>query len=331
MCETLDKLNDDAFPQVIRALYSEFGNLELKDVLRKLVMKETKTMKVETLAQLDNELMKIARDSKYTMKHHKISNNTTSTKSQTPYDNIIFPLFRLPVDIIKNTSLFLNETDIFSFEKCCRLFYKMINNSIYLEKSKNFKTFMIDKTRLNQMSQSTYSFYKYSQSRKLNMTRRWIDYDEIRNIQCEWEKARLIDKKFDHWLTNLFKSIESLSMDKYSTTVLFGQLPVETLFGTQSQLQSIKLVQGREYGEEHKFLADCVKQFQDEYLNIKKKYSCQGKQMRKLQYLEIEVDQSACGYIEGPQFLEPRHVSLSYATNPLENNNRYSNAKFQDF
>ena len=86
-------------------------------------------------------------------------NDTTQNNAN---DNILFPLLRLPIDLITKTSFFLNENDIFQFQQCCRLFYKMINNTSYLHKSNNFKTFQITDKRLDQMAQSKYNFFKYS-------------------------------------------------------------------------------------------------------------------------------------------------------------------------
>ena len=55
----------------------------------------------------------------FTVKKAEITNHNKTTKQ-----SVLFPLFRLPNDLIEATSLFLNEKDIFQFEQCCRYFIK---------------------------------------------------------------------------------------------------------------------------------------------------------------------------------------------------------------
>ena len=98
-----------------------------------------------------------------------IVNNQKKVKKQHKTTGIKFPLLRLPVDLIKKTSFYLNEKDIFQFECCCRLFYQMINDTSYLNLSNNFKSFNITKKRLTQMSERQHSFYKYSKTKSFGV------------------------------------------------------------------------------------------------------------------------------------------------------------------
>ena len=98
---------------------------------------------------------------------HSTINTTISTSNCKNNNDILFPLFRLPIDLISKTSLFLNKQDILKFEQCCRSFYKMINKTSYLTQSNTFKHFIITQKRLNQMRNCKYSFFKYSKAHRL--------------------------------------------------------------------------------------------------------------------------------------------------------------------
>ena len=125
----------------------------------------------------------------------------------------------------------------------------MINNLSYLKQTKDFKTFVINNKRCNQMFESKYSFYKYSQADVLD-----VDINElcsfkyetnytitkfISNIQSQWEQVGRIDKNHDNWLTNLFKSIKSLKLHDHATMVLLNKLPLDVLFDPRSQFESL--------------------------------------------------------------------------------------------
>ena len=99
-------------------------------------------------------------------------------------EKIEFPLLQLPHDVIRTTSFFLNEENIINFERCCRLFYQMINDACYLNQTNNFKTFILDDKKLDEIcdwnpnsnsnsdctiSKSKYSFFKYSKADTLDI------------------------------------------------------------------------------------------------------------------------------------------------------------------
>ena len=115
-------------------------------------------------------------------------------------------IVKLPVDIIQNVSLYINEKDIFIFERCCRLFYQIINNSSYLRQCNDFKEFRLTDKRLDEMitneSKYSYSYCKYSQLNTLiiglinsSVTLRDdkdIRLENQRKLKEKWEQKRLL-------------------------------------------------------------------------------------------------------------------------------------------
>ena len=82
-----------------------------------------------------------------------VTNKELILKNESQNNNIL-RLLRLPIDLIFKTSLYLDEKDIYKFEKCCKLFYQIINNSSYLNQSNTFKSFSLEKEQLEVMTQS---------------------------------------------------------------------------------------------------------------------------------------------------------------------------------
>ena len=225
------------------------------------------------------------------------------------------------MDIIKNTSLFLNEKEIISFEKCCRLFYQMINNLSYLKQSNNFKTFTIDTLeRLDQMIESKYSFYKYSQSHTMKVTINHlgnVDLETngtettfINKTQSKWEKAKCIDKYNGYWLTNLFKSIKSLNLLEDPTMALLDKLPLKILFDPQSKFERFTISHYWNETGSGNFghLQRAIDEFEREYLELKEKYQQQGKKIKKLKCLTYSSDGDS--QITGPRYIEAEHLIM---------------------
>ena len=171
LCRCIETLNDDGCFKVIRLLQHSRKYKDLNQFLIRIAMATTNKMNVESLQHITNEIKQISCNTEYIQVQGPVDNNNDKSKNS-DHENTtnIFPLFRLPVDIIKNTSLFLNEKDIFKFEKCCRLFYQMINNVSYLKQTKNFKMFTINNKRWDQIVESKYCFCKYSQTNAINVS-----------------------------------------------------------------------------------------------------------------------------------------------------------------
>ena len=225
-------LDDEQCLSVIRLLQKQLGLQHLREFVTKITIDCTNCC---TLNILD-EIYEVMQE-KIEHKEKKSGDKNIETKIDR---NITFPLLRLPIDLIKHTSFYLNENDIFKFEQCCRAFYKMINNSIYLKDSNNFQIFTITRKRLKQMTMAQYNFFKYSKAKKLVVS---VEVDQVKmsydfeveelvafvnEFEQEWKQAQYI-LKTDIWLVNLFQSIEVLIFDRISSLIVY-LLPIELLF-----------------------------------------------------------------------------------------------------
>ena len=144
LCYLISRLNEEGCFNAIRSLQNVMGYDDFSDFICKIFMDSSHNWKPETLIQLENQLQQ----------HQKKTNNSSNIDTEQNNNQnkqVKFPLLRLPIDLITKTSLFLNEKDIFQFEQCCRLFYQMINNSLYLNQSNNFKTFEISIKRFDKL------------------------------------------------------------------------------------------------------------------------------------------------------------------------------------
>ena len=342
LCRFIDTLNYDGCLQVIRLLQQSQNCDCLNQFLIKILMKMTDKMDVELLQHIHNEIKQISCNNNYTqMEQSKIIDNkpkqqaSENCASNKKDENTIFSLFRLPIDIIKNTSLFLNEKDIFNFEKCCRLFYQMINNLSYLRQSNNFKTFILDNKRFDQISDTEYSFYKYSRAHASKMTvafkKKTMPNQSvtqfINQTQSNWTQAKCIDKYNGYWLTNLFKSIKSLYLDADPTIVLLDKLPLSVLFDQQSHLERFSINYSEKEVAKFGNLQSAIDKFERQYLEFKQKCHQQGKKIQRLKYLMY-----SCACVKGdnkitcPRFIEAEQLIL---TNVCQRLAEYACAQLQ--
>ena len=307
LCQSVEMMNDNGCFEVIRLLQRQSGYHDLNCFVTKLVMQLSETTDIELIEAMDNTMKEMISNDDYTnSKKHCSNDSGNSNTSKT----MIFPLSRLPKDIIHNTSLYLNEKDIFIFEKCCRLFYTMINNLSYLKQSNNFKTLILNDKKFNQIINPQYSFYKYSQSQRL------VFSEWYRSSRSKWQKAiaNEIDKKYDHCLTNLFKSIKSLTFNKLRTIELMPDLPIEILFDPKSHLESL-IINCNVYSDDEytKYYSQSVIEFEKQLSNFKEKYESQlqgRKKIKKLQCIEYT------GHCElWPREIETRHLSIARVDN----------------
>ena len=316
--KTIEILNDEGCFEAVRVLRHVADCATWNDCLKKIITATTRTMKIEALSKLDTQIQQISTDVNFI--NHQVNRNYNETKVQPNCNDVssneqfIFPLFRLPIDLIQNTSLFLHEHDIFNFEQCCRLFYQMINNSTYLKQTNNFKSFILDGNRLNQLANYKISFYKYSQAHTLSTT----FAHGISRTRDAWNSAKYIDDHFHrHCLTNIFQSIKLLEIDA-SGMLLLDKFPVEILFKSDSCLQHLKLTSDRRCWQRKstssvQYLQNIMEKFENSYLDLKSKLGEQGKKVNKLKLVEHcggKSDESIM--IKGPSFVETDHLSISY-------------------
>ena len=316
LCQYIETLNDDGCLQVIRLLQHYQKYKHLNQFLIKVLMQTTDQMDVESLQQMHNEIKQMSCNNKYVqMRQSPCVKSKNSEKSPTiDHDNIIFPLFRLPIDMIQNASLFLNENDIFHFEKCCRSFYKMINNSTYLKQTKNFKTLRLYNKRLNQMIEPKYSFYKYSQASTMGVNV-LVPAEKtvttfINETQSKWDQIKCIEKYHGYWLTNLLKSIKSLTLSADPTMALLPKLPLNILFDPQSRLNWFSINHHcNSEGKCGRHLQRAIDEFEKQYLELKEQYQQEGKKIKKLKWLEYS-SYDADDKVTGPLYIEAKHLIL---------------------
>ena len=303
LCQSIERMNDAGCLEVIRVFY-QLDCKTINQFVSGLAIQITETMSYNSLKNLNNSIKQIISNNNFTKKE---SDHDQSTHDR---DTIAeCSLFRLPIDIIANTSLFLNKSDIYSFEQCCRLFYQMINNSSYLKQTNNFKTFTIDNKRLNQSVKSMYGCYKYCHAKKLIITStlQWVNL--VADIYKRWEQAQNCIY-FNYWYKDLFNSIVSLIFDGGFLVFVINKLPLEILFDSQSLLQKVTFVHDLIQFE------DILVEFDQRYLDLKKELEKHGKNIKKLDKIE-HYQRYATMPITGPRYLETRHLSLISQRNEL--------------
>ena len=204
------------------AICHEFGCENLNGLLIKMIVKLTDTTTMNSFNNMKKIINAII--SNKNSKCNNLNNNNNNNYNR---------LLRLPIDLINNISLYLNEQDIFSFERCCKLFYQIVNSSSYVNQCNTFKTFILTQKTLDQMTQPKYSFYKYSKATTLILQkfRRGGAGDaspHSKKIKRQFEKAQIVGGH-DKWLCSMFKSIKTLEVF-FDGSPLLPQLPVELMF-----------------------------------------------------------------------------------------------------
>ena len=277
LCESVEQLNDKGCVETIRLLQQNLGSNDLNEFLIKIIIQMTNNSTINSLEKMDKEIKDILSNKDCYRQSNKAKNKKDG---QEPVQETTFALQRLPIDLVCKTTLFLNEKDIFIFDQCCRFFYQMINNSTYLNKTNNFKTFEITTQRLNQRKNRNninicrYNFYKYSKSHKLkfdvmsdfDMEMEHDDIEDyITNLFDKWDNIRT-SAILDDWYETLFKSIESLTMSE-DGTLLLDKLPIDILFN--SSKSNLKYLEINNYWKH--YVQPSLNKFEQQYSDLKNK------------------------------------------------------------
>ena len=247
LCEAVESLTKQQCFDVIQLMQKESGCDTINQLLMKIIMKMDNICTIQSLCSLQKSIQQsitIQNESKQQQKP-SISAQSQNTDIQ------LFPLPRLPVDIITQTSLFLNEEDIFNFERCCRLFYKMINNSSYLNKCNNFKEFQIRNetiddiyTTVSNMNNINNGFFKYSTLDTMELLA-VPGEDPDDNDVAKWRNqfgdkwSKIVN---DDLFVGLLGSIKNLIVNDDSFYLMVNEIPFELLFdSTKSILENIEI------------------------------------------------------------------------------------------
>ena len=301
--ELTGQISEEACINVIRSTYHEFGCNTLNALLNKMIMHFTDHTTTDSLIKIEhmiNDMIQNSTNKSTTVDLNKNKNKTGTEKSQYKNNNPSLSLLRLPIDLLFKTSLYLNEQDIYNFETCCHLFYKMVNNSSYVNQSNTFKTFIIDADHLELMTQAKCSFYKYSKATSLILSD--LDHDEtmtIEQVEANFKQAQIVGN-YDKWLTTMYKSIKLLEIGCDGTTVL-PKLPIDTMFDpVESKLEEIHV-----YGDN-----DNTYQFLQKYLSLKKEFENQGKKIRVLKRLLPHYSGGDILCFDEWFYIEAKHVEF---------------------
>lgn len=286
----MEKLNQDGLHRVIRSISlqndCDIENYDKDDYSTdiKAIWQKAITLSNIQLKNLQDSINKILANDKYIESWQLQQNNfPNASNNETFSDASEYLLLRLPNDLIIETASFLNEKEIFIIERCCRLLYKMINNTSYLKKSNNFKTFTLTEKELKQMSEPACSFFKYAKADRLiidNMSKIKVDspMEVINNlvttVRDMWDKA---EKQWikEGWYKSIFTSIRTLKINA-DAMFLLDKLPIEIMFNPQiSDLETIEELNYYWYRNNIIHLQNIMQQFVEKYLNFKKKLNQQ--------------------------------------------------------
>ena len=323
ICKLIDTLDEAKCLDVLRLLRDELKCSSLNRLLIKIIFDAQDTLTVNSLDNIEKYVGQIgAKDVK------QRSQGKTQMKDKNDIKNKpIFPLFRLPIDLIANTSLFLNEGNIFKFEKCCRMFYEMINNTSYLNKCNNFKTFEITKKRLQQICNSQCSFYKYCKADILKYE--FYDPDpnnnpnatdeDLANIFLNehvplWNKAYVqMTSSYNNWYINLMESIRLIQFNQFSTLMMDMMFPVDILFDAKrSHLEGICL---DHYNDGWKPWKQCMNTFENKYLNLRNQLKQRGEKIKTLEFVNHTNDYKCHRHtITGPRYIAAKYVWIDHMT-----------------
>lgn len=116
-CESLERLHAD---KRIQVLYTVTLNEKLNQLLQRTVFQMSTTVPTQSVIDLHNSIM--------TSKTNSATSNQ-SRKNENNKQNIA-----LPIDLVMETSLYLNENDIYQFEQCRRGFLPSSNDiALYMQ------------------------------------------------------------------------------------------------------------------------------------------------------------------------------------------------------
>ena len=296
LSELVERLNDDGCVNVIRLLQNELGHDTLNTMVNKIIMQLTQNLSNESLIKIEKTIK-----DKYSQ-HFTQNTLPTTKKNNVSADTVLFPLLRLPNDLILKTSLFLHEKDIFPFEQCCRLFYKMINNTSYLTQCNNFKEFFLTKKRLNEMRQDKYSFFKYSKANKLTCNLSLWQYHygpaslfdtdtslvaAVNDLETTIDKMKnMVQHKHDNWWIGLCKSISILNLHSGTNIgALLSAIPIDIIFNPLSKESCLKRIEMSDYSPKgaRSIWNNYMKKFEEKYLECEKKWKQQGLTIKSLE------------------------------------------------
>ena len=289
--ESLERLSKDGFSEVTRLLQNDLSTLKINttEPTIKSIFSQTYSLTNQQLESLQNSVDRLLFNEKYIEVHDQESVSQARKKKNANIDLLLFPFLQLPMDLVIKTCLFFDEKDVFEIEKSCRLLYKIMNDTSYLNQSKNFQLFTLSNHQLEKIISSQeydYSFFKFCKANTLQFRCNTVvaqGYDEaaidesIGKLRQIWDTVEKIATK-QGWYQILFKSIKKLEINADSMFLL-DKMPLEFLFNAQiSRLESIEELNyywsPQSVTGTDKFI-QTINQFNEKYFNLKKKWDQQ--------------------------------------------------------
>ena len=145
ICAAIANMNEKQCLDVIRSIQKELDCNNLNDFLIKVMVKMKDTFTNQSLENIEKDIRNNIANfhvSQQSPENCDCNDNKDKNNRKNNDDNnetLLFPLLGLPIDLITTTSFFLDQEDICQFEQCCRLFYQITNNLVYITKSNSFK------------------------------------------------------------------------------------------------------------------------------------------------------------------------------------------------
>ena len=325
--DSIDKLNDDGCLQVILLLTEHSWYKDLRKFVNALLVQLGTATTADSLAKIYDSIQQISKNPKFSINQNPPS--TEAAHAHTALEQLndtncdsngkdvkskpkpSFPLLHLPTDLIRKTSFYLNEKDIVKFETCCRSFYQMINNSLYLNQSNNFKTFELTNNRLIRMNRLQNSCFKFCKAQTLIIE---LSPDKnpstIEYMGKIWHRIWHVEQNISGlgtWLPSLFRSIKSLNVHGNSVFIL-NQLPLNILFDSRvSQLENIEI--DHRGTKKSGTITNLMNEFETKYLQLKQEFENQGKQLQKLKHV-VHVYPHSNPHVKFPRCIETQCLNL---------------------
>ena len=274
ICEYIESVNEKQVLDLLEWMKEELGCGSLNHLLIKILMDSSELLTNDALINIVNKTKCMNMNNKI-----RKSNKTRKTIINNNNNNNTFPLLRLPNDIITSSLLYLNQNLLMRLERCNRMLYKMINNSTFLKKCRNFKKFRLTDKILDQIVVERIDCYKFSFANEFV-----FDFESVAdsinddehgrddilenwaNRTSEYFKRMLYYGSgsynyHSNWLADMFPRIKSIYFDQ-DAMLLIDLFPVELLFDKdKSQLKNLHINDCWQ-----KAISDPINRFKEKFL-----------------------------------------------------------------
>ena len=296
--ESLEKLNKDGLLEAMRLYPNVLGRSQSRQVKRstsiKSIFLDSDKMTNVELENYQNSIQNnLVCNNKYnvTVPITNQEQQVTQTLKNGSHE-------QLPNDLLMKIAICLNKRDIFMFEQCCRLFYKIVNNTSFLNQCYNYDTFVLTDKILNQMVSQECSYFKYSKASELGMwlcMKAGLGHKEAQKRKAMnefvnlWGEAKIQWKK-QGWFESIFQSIKILKFD-IDSMFLLDKMPLQLLFDpVKSHLETIEdLCYLNLRGDTNYFtiyLSNTINQFTNQYQHLRNTHILNQTKIRKLKCIK---------------------------------------------